>query len=190
MDDVDCLAPDVDGILIFCGQPPKRFPCPVKGIKDDKDVGLDTMPPCVGLASSGLTVFADPTDGDVTVTVELPLFFTIPTKPVTVFPLLGLLDVPKYPDIGLSLEGLAFLPENPVVDFPFEVLFDCGFGRGLATFAAVTNALLVEGPEVGEARKPRISREPDGISIFCFLESKHVFDNTALIMQTLQLYLK
>jgi hypothetical protein len=82
----------------------------------------------VGLASFGSVGPADPAEGDVTVIVELPLFFTVPAKPVTVFPLSEVVEVLKYPEIVFSLAGLTFLPENPFHAFPFEGLLVGSFG--------------------------------------------------------------
>ena len=128
MDDVEGLAIEAQGVLTFGGPPPRSRPCPVKGINDVMDGGFDTMPPCVGLASFGSLVSGDPADGDVTVIVELPLFFTVPAKPVTVFPLPEVVEVVKYPDIAFPLGGLTFLSGNPVQAFPFTGLLVGSFG--------------------------------------------------------------
>lgn len=117
---------------IFLGGPlPKRRPCPPKGMNDVEGVGRATIPPCVGLAFFGTSVSDDPTDGDLTVIVELPLFLTIPpTNPVTVLPLieLALFDELKYPEMGLPLAGLLCFPLWPFKMFPFTGLIFLAVG--------------------------------------------------------------
>ena len=148
--------------------PPSKRPCPLKGVNDV--TGRDTTPPWVGLALfDGGDVSVDAIDGDLTVMVELPLFFVAPTNPATVLPFADGFDELKYPEMDFPLATL-WIRSVPLVPGPLTGLLNAGrvLFKGDDGVLLVTVAL--EEPAMGLERKPRMSRAPDVISTFCFFE--------------------